>query len=233
TGYGDRLYAMWKGAGTDQGLYYSSFDGSQWAPQQLIPGNTGPDAPVNIGMGLQYQETTEWCWLAVAASVAHYYNRVTGITQCGLMTTIGHNINNGPVTVQCCPNREMLADHPSLSGVLSDPYTTAAEECLENVGIPQQCIKSGGITDALDVGGNNAGYQGPNVSLQRIAAEVDAGRPVCVDITWPDGSSHVVAIAGVLNDLVLVLDPGHGETVIAYEDFPAQYFGGAKLDGFT
>ncbi|HEY0519391.1 MAG TPA: papain-like cysteine protease family protein [Ilumatobacteraceae bacterium] len=231
-GYGDRLYAMWKGAGADQQLYFSSFDGVTWAPQQIVPGSTGQDVPVNIGVGLQYQETSLWCWLAIAASVAHFYDGASAVTQCGLMTTIGQNINGWPTTTMCCPTSAVLNANPGLSGVLGNPYSNTAENSLDSVGIPQVCIKSGGVGDALKVSGNNAGWH-PQATLTQIAAELAARRPVCVDITWPNGKGHVVAIAGVLNDHVLILDPANGESVIAFEDFPAQYSGGAKLGGYT
>jgi len=70
-------------------------------------------------------------------------------------------------------------------------------------------------------------------SLSEVAAEISARRPVCADITWPGGGSHVMAIAGVLNDQILVLDPASGEPVISVASFPAQYSGGARLNGFT
>ena len=35
--FNGRLYAAWKGAFDDQAIWYSSFDGSSWAPQQRIP----------------------------------------------------------------------------------------------------------------------------------------------------------------------------------------------------
>lgn len=72
------------------------------------------------------------------------------------------------------------------------------------------------------------------MSASQVATETDAGRPVCVDITRNSGvGSHVVIIAGVLDDRILVLDPGNGESVVPFETFPANYFGGATLDGFT
>jgi hypothetical protein len=46
--FGNRLFAAWKGA-TDQGIYWSSFDGVRWAPQQPIPGvaaSIGPSLAV-------------------------------------------------------------------------------------------------------------------------------------------------------------------------------------------
>jgi Papain-like cysteine protease AvrRpt2 len=232
SGYQGLLYAMWKGMGSDQGLYYSWFDGLRWAPQQRGPGNTGQDVPQNIGLRMQYQETSEWCWLVVAASVAHFYGATGWITQCNLMTTIGQNINGWPPTTICCPTSAILTAHPDLVGKMLNPYDTSAEFCLESVGIPSVCIKSGGINDALKVNNNYAGYR-TSMSLDEIAAEINAGRPLAVDITWNSGGSHVVAIAGVLNDLLLICDPANGETVMSVENFPAQYYGGATLDGYA
>jgi hypothetical protein len=33
-----------------------------------------PPTPRNIGLRMQYQETGEWCWIAVATSINHFYN---------------------------------------------------------------------------------------------------------------------------------------------------------------
>ena len=43
----------------------------------------------------------------------------------------------------------------------------------------------------------------------------------------------MVAIAGVLGDSLLILDPANGESVVRFGDFPGTYFNGAKLDGYT
>ena len=77
-------------------------------------------------------------------------------------------------------------------------------------------------------------YHGTDLRLSQIAAEINAGRPLAVDITWLNSSaSHVVAIAGVLGDSLLILDPANGQSVVRFGDFPGTYFGGAKLDGYT
>jgi hypothetical protein len=34
---------------------------------------------------MQHQEQTQWCWSAVATSVAHYYNAASAWTQCSLV----------------------------------------------------------------------------------------------------------------------------------------------------
>jgi hypothetical protein len=222
--YTGKLYAMWKGVDDDQELYFSSFDGTNWAVQGHIPGNTGQDSPQNIGLRLQFQETSLWCWIAVAVSIAEYYGH-TSVDQCLTMTTIGLNVNNWPAGTSCCPTDIQLS--PALLKKLANPYDRKAENALQNVGIPNVCIKSGGINTALDVH-NNLAEERTSLTLDEIAAEIAAGRPIAVDINWNSGvGQHVVAIAGVLNDLLLVCDPVNGESVIRYADFPAQYQGGA------
>ncbi|WP_410672703.1 hypothetical protein [Amycolatopsis sp. cmx-4-68] len=45
TPFGNRLYAMWKGTGTDTGLYWSSTDGTTWAGQQKMPNAGSSEGP--------------------------------------------------------------------------------------------------------------------------------------------------------------------------------------------
>ena len=53
------------------------------------------------------------------------------------------------------------------------------------------------------------------------------------DITWFSGGSHVIAIAGVLGDSLLILDPANGQSVVRFGVLPTSYFAGAKLDDCT
>jgi hypothetical protein len=228
--FSGKLYAMWKGAGSDQGLYYSCYDGANWAPQARIPGNTGQDDPQNIGLRMQFQETSLWCWIAVGVSVAHYYGN-TNTYQCSIMTTIGQNVNGWSAQTVCCPTMAMEQANPDLLAKLVDPYNSNAENALDNVGIPQVCIKTGGVDTVLKTTGNYADGR-LSMTLDEITAEITAGRPVVADIQWNNDGQHVVAIAGVLNDLLLVCDPANGESVISYENFPAQYQSGAFLHNY-
>lgn len=51
--FNDLLYAVWKGEGTDQGLYYATFDGSVWTGQTAIQGiRTGQDMAPTPPQGL-------------------------------------------------------------------------------------------------------------------------------------------------------------------------------------
>jgi len=194
-----------------------------------------PPAPTNIGLRMQYQESSEWCWIAVATSISHFYNPTSTWTQCGVMTDVGHRINGFPANTSACPLAAVVAANPELQAALADPYSQAAEYILDNVkyGVDRRYLKSGGVSDPLTTVGHYAGYNGANISHDTVAAEVNAGRPVAVDITWPNGPSHVVAIAGVLGDSLLILDPVNGTSIIRWQNFPATYFGGATLDGFA
>jgi hypothetical protein len=195
-----------------------------------------PPTPNTIGLRMQYQETSEWCWIAVATSVNHFYNPASTWTQCQVMTVVGQNVNGFPRNTSACPSQAVLAANPGLGGILADPYSKPAEFVLDDprYGIDSRYIKSGGVSDPLKVTNNFASSQGSNLSLDQIASEVNAGRPVLVDITWfSGGGSHCVAIAGVLGDSLLILDPINGQSVLPFGVFPGSYFGGAKLDDYT
>jgi Papain-like cysteine protease AvrRpt2 len=195
-----------------------------------------PPMPNNIGLRMQYQESNEWCWIAVATSINHFYNPSSTWTQCQIMTVIGQNINGFSKTTSACPTSQIIAANSALATALANPYAQTAEYILDNAtyGIDRRYLKSGGISDPLKVTGNYDSYHGADLGLDKIAAEIKAGRPVAVDITWLDNSgSHVVAIAGVLGDSLLILDPANGQSVVRLGDFPRTYFGGARLDGYT
>jgi Papain-like cysteine protease AvrRpt2 len=194
-----------------------------------------PPMPNNIGLRMQYQETGEWCWIAVATSINHFYHPASTWTQCQIMTIVGQTINKFPPDTSACPSADVLAANPGLAAILADPYSKSAEFVLDNPAyrIDPEYIKSGGVSDPLKVAGNWASDQPGSLGLNQIASEVNAGRPVVAAITWFSGGSHFVAIAGVLGDSLLVLDPINGQSVVRFGAFPTSYFGGATLDNFT
>jgi len=225
--YNGKLYAMWKGVGNDVRLFFASFDGSKWSAQAKVPGNTGQDAPQNIGLRMQYQETSEWCWIAVATSINHFYDPSSTATQCAIMTTIGQTINGFPLNTSACPNAKTVASVPGLAAALANPYSKTAEGVLTNL-IPTEYVKTGGVNTALSVS-NNLNSVLPSLTLEQITTEISAGRPIAVDIAWNSGGQHCVAIAGVLDEMLLICDPIYGQSVIQYESFPSAYQGGASL----
>jgi hypothetical protein len=190
-----------------------------------------PGAPKNIGLKMQYQETSEWCWIAVATSIAHFYDSDSTVTQCSLMTTIGRSINKWPSTTECCPTTAALTSDSGLAATLANPDTKTAYNVLGKpvVGLPAVCIKSGGVADALNANGNWNRPKLRMLTLEQIATEMNAKRPIAVDIKWHSGSQHCVAIAGVLGDTLLICDPVAGESAIRYESFPSAYRAGASV----
>jgi hypothetical protein len=194
-----------------------------------------PPTPNNIGLRMQFQQSNNWCWIAVGTSISHYYNSSSTWRQCAVMTDIGHRINNFPADTSACPSSAVVNANPNLVAALADPYSMAAEFILDNTlfGVDQRYLKTGWVGDALKTVGCFASHQPASLSLDALAVEIRAGRPVVAEITWlSNSSSHFVAIAGVLNDSLLVLDPANGTSVIRWKNFPATYFGGAKVDGF-
>lgn len=194
-----------------------------------------PPTPNNIGLRMQYQESNEWCWIAVATSINHFYSPASTWTQCAVMTNVGQNINKFAANTSACPSAATLTAHKELGPILANPYTQAAEYILDTAayGVAREYLKSGGVSDPLKVMGNWASDQPSNLSLAQITSEVSAGRPVAVDIQWNGGGQHVVAIAGVQGDTLLILDPVNGTSVVSFNSFPGQYYGGASLVAYS
>ncbi len=229
----DKLYAMWMGTGTNNKLYYASFDGTKWGTHATVPGTFGQDQPMNIGLQMQYQETSEWCWIAVATSIARYYNPASTTRQCSIMTSVGQTINKWPSTTQCCLTATALASDTGLAAALADTDAKTTYNVLGKpaAGLPSVCIKTGGVGDALNINGNWNKPSHSSLTLAQITTEINAKRPIALDIKWHSGAQHCVAIAGVLDDMLLICDPIYGESVIQYQSFPAEYHGGASLVG--
>ena len=206
----------------------SSLKSSTPTTQVPLSGNSGQDLPENIGLRMQYQETSEWCWIAVATSINHFYNPASTVTQCELRTAVGHMIGGFPGNA--CPAATAIANVPGLAAKLADPYAKTALYALDNPGLvlPYRDNHPGNVADALKVNGN-LNLTEPSIALTRIVSEISAGRPIAVDIKWNQGGQHCVAIAGVLNDMLLICDPIRGESVIHYESFPSAYQSGASL----
>ena len=69
-----RLYAAWRGAVDDPTLYYSSFDGSNWAPPQVIPGVGSSVGPcLRVIYGRLYA-----AWVGAADDQQLYYSSFDG-----------------------------------------------------------------------------------------------------------------------------------------------------------
>jgi hypothetical protein len=129
------------------------------------------------------------------------------------------------------PTVTALASDTGLTAALADTDTKTTYNVLGKpaAGLPSVCIKTGGVGDALNVNGNWNKPGHSSLMLAQITTEINAKRPIAIDIKWHSGAQHCIAIAGVLDDMLLICDPIYGESVIQYEAFPAEYHGGASL----
>lgn len=160
-----------------------------------LPGPTQRSG--QTGLLLERQERSRWCWAAIAVSLARHF----GLT--------------GPAGTPWT-QRELAAR--LLSEVPPDaaPAPADGDDLLNRELLLEQ---------ALRVVGCFSHWSRGRPSPQRLAAELQAGQPVCLRIAWHDGGSHYVAVAGLepATGEVFVQDPLHGPSVHAYEGFPDRY----------
>jgi hypothetical protein len=128
-----------------------------------------------------------------------------------------------------------LASHFNLAGPAGAPWTQRglAEHLLE----PDARGAGEARTDPLDREalletalrrvGCFSHWSPGRPGLDRIAAEIGAGLPVCLRIGWHDGGSHYVVAAGLdpVTGELFVDDPLHGASIHAYDRFPGHYRG--------
>ncbi len=217
--------------GTDRWLTTpdpKGYVGEGWGFSHVFVGGF---APRNIGLRMEFQETSQWCWIAVGVSIQRYYNPASKVTQCAEMTSIGHRINGYPPDTNAYPGEASLASVPNLREALANPTLKMALTILDS---PEPLIdarydKSGGVGDALGLNWFNKSGQA-SISLAQLTTEIEAGRPVAFQIKFTaSGDTHYIAVAGVMADLLLVCDPGSGDSVIRYGDFLTSYQGGASI----
>jgi hypothetical protein len=194
-----------------------------------------PPTPSKLGLSMQWQQSSQWCWIAVATSISHYYKSSSSWKQCAVMTDIGHRINNFPADTTGCPSSSIVAANPVLKNAMNNPANNAALYILDDpkYGVDKRYLKSGWVGHALQTVGCYHDSRGTDTTLAQVTAEVNARRPVVAEITWLNTIiSHFVVIIGVLGDSLAISDPANGPSVIRWENFPAQYYDGAQLNGW-
>jgi ABC-type bacteriocin/lantibiotic exporter with double-glycine peptidase domain len=129
----------------------------------------------------------------------------------------------------------MIADHPALAAALANPYDKGSEYILDDPtwGVDRRYLKSGGVRDSLEAVSHRGELVGTQPSLAQVTAEISAGRPVVAYILLSGVGGHVVVIAGVANDVLLIADPAHGSSVIQPGVFPDAYRGGATINEYV
>jgi hypothetical protein len=142
---------------------------------------------------MEPQQEDYWCWAAVAVSIHNFLDPLTPLTQGALATRV-------------------------LQGT-APPTIGPAVNCTLT---PGACDSTASLSDAL--GGNlDEPFPGQPATFQSISNEIDAGRPVCVQIDWQEGGAHAIALDGyyILTsgaEVVSVQDPwpGYGPSLQLY-----------------
>jgi hypothetical protein len=190
-----------------------------------------------IGFQMQYQQMGNWCWIAVAISISHYYDPASTWTQCSLTTAQLQASASLHMQGQCCPDAKLLASTPGLAQKLANPYSINSLYALDPINsqlaaTPKNiCNHTGDIAKALTQTGNLNRDTGSVASISDLLNELSAGHPVCISIQWsgPPSShpgSHEVAAIGVeLPDTVIVQDPINGRWIGPYQTLVNSYQG--------
>jgi hypothetical protein len=90
--YHDHLFAAWKGAGNDERMFWSSFDGSHWAPQQVGIGggtSTGPALAV-------YHDRLFAAWKGAGNDERMFWSSFDGSHWAPQQVGIGGGTSTGP-----------------------------------------------------------------------------------------------------------------------------------------
>ena len=114
--YNGKLFMVWKGAGADTGIYYSTFYNNQWAGQQLVPGNvkTSHDPAIAAYNGRLYV-----FWKGMGADPAIYYITFYNNQWTPLQHIPGIGTSHGPsIAVYDLPTPRL---HMVWKGIGGDP----------------------------------------------------------------------------------------------------------------
>jgi hypothetical protein len=164
---------------------------------------------------MQQQCQTNWCWAAVAASVAAYHDEQTLFTQCKLADRqLGRD--------DCCT---FPCHSPNVPGDVNAPNMLGTALNFADHHL-----------DRADLGNTQTPVGNLNSLRGIIQAQIAQGRPLCVRVVWNGGGAHFVAIVGydagtdtlTLADSFFDAPPGFDLTT-----FPALYqHGGAWTDTY-
>ncbi|MFL6464693.1 MAG: C39 family peptidase [Bryobacteraceae bacterium] len=161
---------------------------------------------------IETQEQRNWCWAAVAATVANYFFPGQAIEQCAVAT--GVQYAQGVPNTNCCPNGSTsVCDIPE-----------ALEDALNTV---NNLLGKSLTHHASDT----------YLDFKIIRQKIDAGLPICARIRWyGEGErGHFVMIIGYsespsAGQWVDIADPRYEDSTIPYEQFRSAYWGAGWWD---
>ena len=154
-----------------------------------------------LGVKIQQQCHTNWCWAAVAASIAKFYNSKTDCSQCVIAIT--------RLDDPACCDAEC--------GTKDDAEYNVPSTLQSTLGI---CGCDNGVYPEPDVA----------PPIEDVQNQLIAGHPVCVRVVWTEddysGNGHFVVIDGFEpgTGQLYVLDPlGPEERDISYHELSFNY----------
>jgi hypothetical protein len=184
-------------ANTSNGIW--SFEGALWqmnvlprqvklpaffGPLQALRPTTGqsvfsrllalPETAGTVqGFHMQHQEESQWCWTAVATSVARKYDPNSALMQCDVACAL-YKSQNTPLA--CCGIDRPTCNQPqALSDVLRITGNLSGN-AIDREGVPIDHI----------------------ADFDFLAAQIGQDRPVCIRIGWPPDCTlgHFIVITG-------------------------------------
>ncbi|QIO98822.1 papain-like cysteine protease family protein [Bradyrhizobium symbiodeficiens] len=185
----------------------SQFFNAACEPVQLASINKSNWKQLNFN--LQYQEKTNWCWAALAVSVAKSYDASAKYTQC--------EVANGELNrTDCC--EDCQGDPCNVFGYLMSSLYRVQHFEVWHVRRPRKSRRlASQVRHKIEA---------------EIITEINRGRPLCARIAWVGGGAHFVAIYGYAAeaelDAVAVADPWWGLSDMDWIDFPVRYRMGAS-----
>lgn len=101
------------------------------------------------------------------------------------------------------------------TGIREDPHARA------------RCDATAMLDEALKLVGCFSHWSPGRPAFERIQAEIDTGRPVCLAVDWKTGGSHYAVVTGYSTGSreLFVEDPLLGPSVQQFDAFPAHYRG--------
>jgi hypothetical protein len=172
-----------------------------------------------LDFNIEYQQKTNWCWAALAASIKRFYHPSSTVTQC--------EIANGELRRKDCCKSLAASDHDPCNVIGFLMSSLFRVDCFEKW-IVRRPTTSKRLQKEIR-----------RKVQEDIREEIDHERPLCARIFRPAGGGHFIAIFGYASELahdvcdkpqivgVAVADPLLGETDIDWDDFPTRYYTGA------
>lgn len=95
----------------------------------------------------------------------------------------------------------------------------------ENPNLQQQCNQNRTLDEALQVTECFSHWSPGKPAFERIMAELDSGRPLCIRIEWFKGSAHYVVIFGYhgIRRELHIADSRYGVSQHSFDRFPLGY----------